>query len=48
MPTHEEDDVFWRDFDRPNAVQKTEFKVAVTKFVAGLRSGSFRKALRIK
>ncbi|HEY7036833.1 MAG TPA: hypothetical protein VH482_36230 [Thermomicrobiales bacterium] len=48
MPTHEEEDAFWRDFDRLSAVQKAEFNAAVAKFVADLRRGSFRKGLRIK
>jgi hypothetical protein len=48
MLTHEEDDSFWRDFDRLTVAQKAEFKSAIAELVADLKRGSFRKGLRIK
>jgi hypothetical protein len=48
MPTHEEDDAFWRDCDRLTSAQNEEFNVAVAKSVADLKNGSFRNCLRIK
>ena len=37
-----------RDYSRLSATQQAEFRVALRRFVEDLRSGSFRKGLRIK
>ncbi len=48
MPTHEEPDRFRRDYDALTPAEKRAFKIAVRKFVAGLRAGAFPPGLRIK
>lgn len=48
MPTHEEDDRFWTDWDHLTTAQRRAFRVANRKFVHDLRLGTFRKGLRVK
>ena len=48
MPTHEEEDRFWVDWDRLTPAQQAAFLVAVGKLVHDLRSGRFRPGLRVK
>lgn len=48
MPTHHENDTFWRDWDRLTADQQDAFLDAVAKLVIDLRRGEFRKGLRVK
>lgn len=48
MPTHEEDDRFWSDWKRLTPAQRSAFLAANRKFVHDLRSGRFRKGLRVK
>ncbi len=48
MPTHTEDARFLREWDRLTREEQDRFKIAVAKFVAGLRSGRVPSSLRIK
>lgn len=48
MPTYETEPSFRRDFDRLTAQQQALFRVALAKFIDGLRSGHFRPSLRVK
>jgi len=48
MPTRDVLDSFWRDWDELTAQQQREFRRALQKFVADLRTGRFRAGLRVK
>ncbi len=49
MPTHDELEEFWRDWDRLSTAQKERFTTAIKKLVADLKAGQgFRKGLRVK
>ena len=51
MPTHEEADQFWRDWERLSPEEKTKFREAVRKFTEDLNNlprGQFRGGLRVK
>jgi hypothetical protein len=48
VPTHHEEDSFWRDWDRLTEDQQDAFLDAVAKLVVDLRRGVLRKGLRIK
>ena len=48
MPTYAWLARFRADFDRLKAEQQAAFLVAVAQFVEDLRSGQFRKGLRVK
>jgi hypothetical protein len=49
MPTHSEDDSFWRDWDKLSEALQDEFLKAVGKMVEDLKAKrGFRKGLRIK
>ena len=49
MPTHSEEETFWRDYARLTREQRIAFAVAVQHMVADLRAGrGFRKGLGIK
>ena len=48
MPTYEESEQFWRDYERLSPAQRAAFRIAVRKFVEDLRHGPFRKGLRVK
>jgi hypothetical protein len=48
VPTHRENDTFWRDWDRLTADQQDAFLDAVATLVSDLRQGAFRKGLRVK
>jgi hypothetical protein len=51
LPTHEESDQFWRDWDRLTPAQRQLFREAVKKFSDDLESlprGQFRPGLRVK
>jgi hypothetical protein len=48
MPTHAEDARFLRQWERLTRAQQEQFKVAVARFVADLRTGDIRPGLRVK
>jgi hypothetical protein len=49
MPTHDELEEFWRDWDHLSMAQKERFTTAIKKMVADLKAGrGFRKGLRVK
>lgn len=49
MPTHEEDDLFLRDFDQLTPDQKDRFLRVLQRFIEDLeRDGIFRRSLRVK
>ena len=48
MPTHDELDHFWRDYDALTEAEKQAFERAVAKFVHDLRIGRFRRGLRVR
>ena len=48
MPTHEETDVFRRDFNSLGVDDMRAFRAAVKDFFADLRSRHFRQGLRVK
>jgi hypothetical protein len=49
MPTHEEEESFWHDWDRLTLEQQDAFLAAVDKMVDDMKSGHrFRKGLRVK
>ena len=49
MPTHDETERFWRDFDHLTPEQQARFKARVKEFVEDLKAGSgFRSGLRVK
>ena len=49
MPTHDEFESFWRDFDRLTGQQQRAFLAARSAFVSDLRAGAhFRPSLRVK
>lgn len=49
MPTHDEADSFWHDWDKLTEAQQDQFLVAVAKMVDDIRLGQgFRKGLRVK
>lgn len=48
MPTYERTARFDRDLTALSAEDRLHFKVAVAKFVADLRTGRFRKGLRVR
>jgi hypothetical protein len=51
LPTHEETDQFWRDWERLSPEQKRWFREAVGKFAEDLEhllTGQFRGGLRVK
>ncbi len=49
MPTHDEEDSFWRDWDLLTPNQRAAFSTAVAEMVDDLRAGrTFRKGLRVK
>ena len=48
MPTHDETDRFWADWNRLTPDQKAAFNAAIRKFVQDLKTGRFRKGLRVK
>ena len=48
MPTWDQLNVFRQDLKGLTPEQKSAFRTAVTKFVADLRTGRFRKGLRVK
>lgn len=48
MPTYERTARFDRDFAAHTAAQRRRFRRAVAKFVVDLRTGSFRKSLRVR
>ncbi len=49
MPTHKEEDSFWRDWHRLTEDQQDAFLAAIDKMVDDLKaSRGFRKGLRVK
>lgn len=48
MPTYERTARFDRDLAGLTAEERRRFRVAVAKFVADLRTGQFRKSLRVR
>jgi hypothetical protein len=48
LPTYERDARFRREYRRLSADQRAAFRLAVRKLVADLRTGTFRKGLRVK
>jgi hypothetical protein len=48
LPTYEATERFWREYERLDPEQRAAFKRAVERFVADLRTGRFRKGLRVK
>jgi hypothetical protein len=48
VPTFERTARFDRDLSALSEAQQRRFRVAVAKFVADLRSGRFRKSLRVR
>ena len=48
MPTHDELEHFWRDYDALTKTQKLAFERAVARFVHDLRIGRFRRGLRVR
>jgi hypothetical protein len=48
LPTHEELDRFWRDFDRLTDEQVRLFRLAVRKFLEDLPTRRFRASLRVR
>ena len=49
MPTHKEDESFWRDWQRLTEDQLDAFLLAVDKMVDDIKAGrGFRKGLRVK
>ncbi len=49
MPTHDEEDTFWRDWDRLSEERQDTFLDATRKMVEDIKAGrGFRKGLRVK
>ena len=51
MPTYEEADQFWRDWERLSPDERRQFRDAVEKFIEDLQNlprGQFRRGLRVK
>ena len=48
MPTHDETEHFWRDYDALTEAERRAFERAVAKFVRDLRIGRFRRGLRVR
>ncbi len=48
MPTHGEEESFWRDYAHLSAEQRAAFGAAVAKLNVDLKTGRFRKGLRVK
>lgn len=48
MPTYDKLNLFLEQYEKLTPAQKSEFKLAIRKLVEDLRSGQFRKGLRIK
>jgi hypothetical protein len=49
MPTHNEVDRFWQDWDRLTPAQRGLFRQAVAEMVEDLKAGRpFRRSLRVK
>jgi hypothetical protein len=49
MPTHDEEDTFWRDYAQLSPEQRKAFAVAIVHLVDDLKSGGgLRKGLRVK
>jgi hypothetical protein len=48
VPTYEETEQFWRDYERLSPAQRAAFRRAVRRFVEDLKRGPFRKGLRVK
>jgi hypothetical protein len=48
MPTHDELEHFWHDYDALTETEKQAFERAVAKFVHDLRIGRFRRGLRVR
>ena len=48
MPTHDESARFMREYFRLSGDQRLVFEQVVAMFVADLRTGTFRRSLRVK
>ncbi len=48
MPTRDVLASFWHDWDELTPQQQREFRKALEKFIADLRTGRFRAGLRVK
>lgn len=48
MPTYDQSDDFRRDYRELTRTEQDLFRVALTKFVANLRTGRFRAVLRVR
>lgn len=48
MPTFEEFERFWADWERLSPSRQAAFRAAVQQFLADLPAGRFRKGLRVK
>jgi|GEM_PF-4772536 len=49
MPTHDEEDTFWHDWDTLTKAQRQRFYTAIYKLVDDFKAGQgFRKSSRVK
>lgn len=48
MPTREALDAFFADYDNLTQEQKKLFRIALGHFIGDLKTGTFRKGLRVK
>ena len=48
MPTHDQIESFFHDYQKLTDAQKILFRQAIAHFVEDLRGGRFRKGLRVK